>query len=250
MEKTILIAGKDYPDGRDLASAVVLRGDTAVITTNPVSAELITDDSSVPVVWNRTSVLSARSLVLSCLNQKGRLDEAVLVFDEEYYAPKYGNPGATENTRALDELILGYQYLTSELLLRFDQRKLAGLDSKPGKIVFLYRSNFSEADAIHNPALRSSAKTLSKALVSAAGAAFKAFAQNIAASGAETNDFIPVLVECNSDNETAKTDGSLMSWLCDYLDQIDQLKKGLSAKQKISWVKAGTKSPGGFNLFK
>jgi len=250
MEKTILIAGKDFPDGRDLASAAILRGNTAIITADPLSAELKTDDGAIPVVWNKASALSARSLVISSMNQKGQLDEAVLIFDEEFFAPKYGNPGAAESNRAFDELILGYQYLTTELLLRFDQRRIAGMDSKPGKIAFVYKSNPSEAQAVAKPELRNSAKTLSKALVSAAGAAFKAFAENMAASVAETNDVIPVLVECDSSNETASRDSSLLSWLCDYMDQIDSLKKELTPKQKVSWVKAGQKSPGGFGLFK
>ncbi len=249
MEKTILIAGKDFPEGRDLASGVVLHGDTAVITSNPAS-DLKSEDGSIPVAWNRTSALSARSLVISTLNQKGSLDEAILVFDEESYAPKYGNPGASESSRAFDELVLGYQYLTSELLLRFNQRKNAGLSQKTAKLVFVYKSNVSDAQAVINPNLKAGTKTLSKSLVAAGGAAFRAFAENIAASVAETDDVIPVLIECDGNNETAKRDSTLMSWLCGYLDQIDELKKPLTAKQKVTWVKAGAKTPGGFGLFK
>jgi hypothetical protein len=250
MDKTILIAGKDFPDGKDLASSAILHGDAAVITASPLTPELNTEDGSVPVIWNRASALSARSLVLSSLNQNGHLDEAVLIFDEQYFAPKYGSAGAAESNRAFDELILGYHYLTAELLLRFGQRKLAGLESKPGKIAFIYKSNLRDVDAVKKPDLRASNSNFSKALVAAAGDAFKAFAENFAASVSATDDVIPVLVECDSENETAKRDGSLMTWLCDYMDQIDILKKDLTPKQKVSWIKAGTKSPGGFALFK
>ncbi len=250
MDKTILIAGKDFPDGKDLASAAILHGETTIITAKATAQDLTSEDGAVPVIWNKSSALSSRSLVISALNQNGHLDEAVLIFDEEYFAPKYGNAGAAESNKVFDELILGYQYLTAELLLRFDQRKIAGLESKPGKIAFVYKSNASEADAVKNPNLRTGNKVLSKSLVAAAGAAFKSFAENFAASVSHTQEIIPVLVECDENNETAKRDGSLITWLCDYMDQIDILKKDLTPKQKVSWIKAGTKSPGGFALFK
>lgn len=249
MEKTILIAGKDFPDGRDLSSSAILHGDTVVIAYGG-ETEQKSEDDAVPVRWNRGSALSARSLVISALNQTGHLDEAVLIFDESYYAPKFGNPGPAESNRAYDELILGYQFLTAELLLRFEQRKLSGLNKTPEKLIFVYKKNPSECDAVKNPSVRALTSSLSKSLVASAGAFFKAFAENTAASLAQTEDVIPVLVECAEDDELSKKDGTLMSWLCDYTAQIDELKKDLSAKQKVSWIKAGAKSPGGFALFK
>lgn len=250
MEKTILIAGKDFPDGREFSAGAVLHGYECVITASPLAENLKSDDGSQIVLWNRASALSSRSLVLAAMNKTGSLDEAVLIFDEKYYAPSYGNPGAAESNKAFDELILGYHYLTSELLLRFSQRKLSGLGSKPGKIIFLYKSNPSEAQAILNPSIKNTTSVLSKSLVAAAGSAFRAFAENVATSMAETDDVTPVLIECDSLNETAKNDNVLMSWLCSYLEQIDSLKKELTPKQKVSWIKAGAKSPGGFTLFK
>ncbi|HAC31502.1 MAG TPA: hypothetical protein DCF70_02620 [Treponema sp.] len=250
MEKMILIAGKDYPDGRELSSAAELHGYDCLITTNSRAQNVQTDDGSKVAVWNRSSPLSCRSLVLSAMNITGRIDEAVLVFDEPYYAPSFGTPNAQETNRAFDELILGYQYLTSELLLRFSQKKLAGLESNPGKLVFLYKSNVTDAQTILNPSSKNASNTPSKSLVAAAGAAFKAFAENMAATLALSDDVIPVLVEADPNNETARKDSALMGWLCTYLAQIDSLKKDLSPKQKVSWVKAGAKSPGGFSLFK
>lgn len=249
MNKTILIAGKDFPDGRDLASTAVLHGEHAVITAAPSDQKQVPEDGSVSVVWNRASALSARSLAISSLNQNGHLDEAVLVFDEEYFAPRYGNPGPAESNRAFDELILGYQYLAAELLLRFNQRKLAGLDTASGKIAFVYRSTPSEADAVRNPNLRISGKVFSKSLVAAAGAAFKAFAENFAASVAETDDVVPVLVDCGKSTGAAQSDSELMSWLCGYLDQIENMKKPLTAKHKVTWIKPGSK-PGSIGFFK
>ena len=250
MNKTILIAGKEVPAGKDLASSAVLHGRTVFITAESDATDTGLADGSNPVAWNKGSALSSRSLLISASNKNGHLDEAVLIFDEEYFAPKFGVPGPAESTRACDELILGYQYLTAELLLRFNQRKIAGLEKTPGKIVFVYKPNVNEADAVKNPNLRLENRILSKTLVASASVAFKVFAENFAASVCEADDVIPILVECDSSNELSKNDSAFMAWLCEYLSKIDDLKKELSAKQKVSWIKAGAKVPGGFGIFK
>ena len=81
MEKMILIAGKDYPDGSDFSSTAVLKGDLVVITTNADSKDLSTEDGSVLFPWNRASALSSRSLVLNCVNKTGKIDEAYDMYD-------------------------------------------------------------------------------------------------------------------------------------------------------------------------
>ena len=248
MNRTILIAGKDFPDGKGLASAAVLHGRTTVITASPEADEKTSQDGAVPVVWNRGSALSSRSLVISAMNQDGNFDEAVFVFDEEFFASKYGSLGPAESNRVCDELILSYQYLAGEVLNRFTQKKTDDSERKAGKIAFVYKSNVNQAEIIKNPNLSAQAKCVSKVLVAAAGAAFKAFAENFAAAVSDSPEVIPVLAECDGLNETAKKDSSLMGWLCEYLDQLDTMKKSLTAKQKISWVKAGAKGAAGFNL--
>lgn len=85
-------------------------------------------------------------------------------------------------------------------------------------------------------------------MIAAAGGAFKAYAENIAAILAENGGVTPVLVQCEPSNELSKRDSSLSLWLCEYLDAIDNLKKPLSPKQKVSWVKAGAKNPSGFGI--
>lgn len=247
MEKTILIGGKDVPDGSDFASGAALHGRKVFITSRDSGSVL--DSGASAVAWNHSSSISARSVVLSCMNSASRLDEAVLVFDEVFYAPKYGEPGATESNHVFDELILGYQFLAAEIVSRFSQRRYSSDSSAPGKLVFLYKSNISQAQAVLNPNLHTG-QPLSKTLVAASAAAFRAFAENFAASLVESEDCVPVLIECDSSNETARKDSVLSGWLCDYLDSLDGLKKPLTAKQKVSWIKAGAKSPGGFSLFR
>ena len=246
MEKMILIAGKDYPDGSDFSSTAVLKGDLAVITANADSKDLSTEDGSVLYPWNRASALSSRSLVLNCVNKTGKIDEAYIIFDEEFYASKYSGIKSSEIAKCVDELILGYQYLVSELISRFSEQKASGFS----KIIFIYKENIAEANVILNSNNKINKNSVSNVLVSAAGSAFKSFAQNIVAKIVNEENILPILIDCENDNVIYRKDSELASWLYSFVAQIETQKKPLTAKQKVSWIKAGVKSSGGFGLFK
>lgn len=249
MDKTILIAGKNIPDGSDFASSLSVKGRTVITTTSPEqNAETITENGYTAVPWNRASALSARSLILSCMNVSNHLDEVVLYFDEAQCAVDFNHATATETARIIDELIVGYQYLVSEAVARFEQKKLRNEPISMGKLIFIYKVNPSQSDAAVNPTLRASA-TLSSPHIAASAAAFKAFAENTAALHAESDTVYPLLVICDASMEVSHRDNTLASWLADYINSIDELKKRPAAKQLVSWVKAGTKKAGGFLPF-
>lgn len=243
MKKTILFAGKELPDGNDLVSGASFQGRKVIATiSSPDEGEQPKNGSdSTRVFWNRGSSLSARALVLKCENEGG-IDEAVLVFDESSFAVRFGD--SSENSRILEELIGSYQYLTQELIARHTRN-----ESKPAKIVFLHKTNYSLSDGIVSNSVRISGVALSPPLVASASGAFRSFAESTAASLAEKSTIIPLLVSCEPSNDLSKRDSPLSMWLCGYLDSIDSLKKPLSPKQKVSWIKAGAKNPGGFGLF-
>ncbi|MBQ0052218.1 MAG: hypothetical protein KBT11_09195 [Treponema sp.] len=248
MEKTILFAGKELPDGNDLASGASFQGRKVIATCSARNSE---DDNPNPmklpngirpVVWNRGSVLSSRSLVLNCENEGG-VDEAVLVFDEALYAEKFGS--AYENARILEELIGCYQYLAQEIISRFARN-----EGKKSKVVFLYKSNPTISESVVSNSLKISGAQLSYSLIAAAGGAFRSFAENMAAELVSSQNITPLLVNCDYSNDLAGRDNSLAVWLCDYMDAVDALKKPLTPKQKLSWIKAGDKKPSnGFGLF-
>lgn len=246
MGKMILFAGKGLPAGNDMASGAAFQG-RKVIATSLLASE--DDENSAPqeksggvtgVSWNRSSPLSCRSLALRCENEGG-LDEAVLVFDEFYFATSYR--GVTNNAQVLEELVLSYQYLVQELIARFQRES-----GRPRKLVFLYKSNFSLADGVNSSSVRALGIELSNPIIACAAGAFRAFAENMAASLSESKNITPILVSCESANDLSKRDSSLSVWLCEYLDSIDNLKKPLSPKQKVAWVKAGAKSPAGLGI--
>lgn len=257
MGKLILFAGKELPAGNDMASGASFQG-RQVLATSLIATE---EDGPSPdenssqnanplglggksggvqgLAWRRSSAISSRSLALKCENEGG-LDEAVLIFDEFYFTTKYRD---LNNAQILEELIGSYQYLAQELISRFRRQP-----EKARKIVFIYKSNYSLCDGVNSSSVRSSGVELSNPMIAAAGGAFKAFAENVAATLAEGGGITPVLVNCDPANELSKRDSSLSVWLCEYLDAIDNLKKPLSPKQKVSWIKAGAKNPSGFGI--
>ncbi|MDE7140763.1 MAG: hypothetical protein K2O09_08445 [Treponemataceae bacterium] len=247
MDRIMLLAGKDVPAGSEFAAAVSQKERVPVITAPSDYAVQQPESDYSAIPWNRSSALSARALLLHCLNMPQRLDEAVLIFDEPHIAAEYNHSNLTDNARIIDELIIGYHYVTQEILTRFEQKKTRDESNAAAKIVFLYKANSSQADAVANSAVR--AGTISSPHVSAAAAAFKAFAENTAALHAENPNIYPVLVSCDVHTEVAHKDTTLASWLCDYLDSIDELKKRPAPKQLVSWIKAGAKKAGGFGLF-
>ena len=239
MEKTILIAGKDLPYGGDFADGMALAGYNVVVTGNPESdGAAVTAGDIVIASWNRPSSVSARSLVLQAENAFTVIDETVLYFDAAVYAQQFTALSPEECTRAIDTMISGYHYLTMEILSRIEQRK------ESGKLIYIVRHHPSMADVIRSSAIRSSTASAAGPFVSSAEAAFTAFAENIAAYAGDKQNVSVVLVSCDVQNDAAEKDGSLASWLADYLAALDGAKSRRSAKQSLSWIKAGSKAPG------
>lgn len=252
MSKTILIAGKDLPDGSDFVDGAEVKmrqiAVTAIKGSQPANSPNIT-----AFEWQRTSPIRARALILDAETTFKKIDEAVLYFDEGYYATKFNQLTPQECSQSCDELILGYQYLALEILSRFEKKysMSAGLEEKapPPKLVFLIKNSLSECEAAKNTALRSNVSIASGPLVSAAATAFQAFAENIAALYAAREYVSIILARGDYNNEAARLDRTYGEWICSYLDEVDKLKSKPSLKQSVNWVKAGAKGPG-FSLFR
>lgn len=255
MEKTILIAGKEIPDGIDLADGALMTGRNVVATVSDKSqTKQAADGETVTALWNKTSPVSARTLVLECENYFKRLDEAVLIFDEAYFAQKFEGMSLENCSQVVDEMILSYQYLTLEILSRFEKRfqyeYVNDENTKPAKLVFAVKTIPTEADVVKNPAMRNTSSAVAGPFISAALNAFAAFAENIAAMFGGRDYVSVILVKGDAQVELCKSDRSFASWLCSYMDEVDGLKHKLNAKQCTSWVKVGTKSPSSFAFFK
>lgn len=237
MSKNVLIAGKEFPDGKDFAEKCIMKDRTAVLTCTEKETET-TDGADLKIVqWNKSSPLSTRSLVLNCENFKGPIDEAILYFDEPLVASKFENAGTQNCAQIIDDYISGYEFLTYELIAR-----------NVKKIVFIYKTNFSLAETITSSQARSS--RVSSPIISACGAAFNSFAESIAADLSVAKKAVPILVRGNFQNETMARDTELSGWLFEYLDEVDRMKNPPSPKQAISWIKPGAKAGGLLSFIK
>ncbi len=253
MTKTILIAGKNLPDGADFIEGAQVKMRNVAAAASKGAKPAASPNTSA-FEWTRTSPISARSLVLDAETEFGKIDEAVLYFDESYYAGKFNLLTPQECSESIDEMILGYQYLALEILSRFEKKysMASGLEEEKAaapKLAFLIKSCSSECDVNKNGSLRASTPMAAGPFVAAASAAFMAFAENIAAiyGGRE---YVTVLLAHGDQNiEAAKRDRSLSEWICSYMDEVDKLKAKLSLKQSLNWIKAGAKGPG-FSLFR
>lgn len=249
----MLIIGKEFPEGSDFAGGVKSVGRKIAITTK-TEIKSSAEDNVLPVMWNKTSPISARAVLLTSETSLEGLDEVVLYFDETSFASAFEASTMEDCERSIDEMILGYQYMAFETLKRFEKKYTFNSNTtgdsseseepKPSKLVFVIRNNSSEYDLVHNSAVRNTVSTLSCALVAAASAAFTAFAENIAATFGSKEYVNIVLVKADGAAENYKKDSVLSSWLCSYLDDMDKLKKKPTVKQSSVWVKAGSKSSG------
>lgn len=245
MSKSILIAGKYLPEATNFADGAEIKMRNVAITDPKISKDNVPASNIKTLPWSRPSPVAARSLILECEQIFGNLDEVVLYFDESYFATKFHLLTMQNCSQTLDDALLGYQYLTLELLSRFE--KTSEMNASLGKpqivpkLVFLIKNSVNEFDIKKNPALRTELPAPSNAFVAAAAAAFVAFAENIAAVYNSKEYVEIILANADFENDAAKTDNALGQWLCDYLDELDAKKKRASLKQELSWVKAGSK---------
>ncbi len=261
MEKTILVAGKDSPAGSVFAEGLTFSGRNVVVTGDEVEVneENIKDEDAQTeriqraagfstVEWTRASAVSARTIVLQTENLFSSMDEAVLFFDEEYFASLAQKMDAGEIGRSCDEMITGYQYLTMEILSRFEKKNSG--DEKPGKLIFLLKEGPCVSDVVRSPSLRNGSASIASPLVASAAGAFTSFAENIVALYGDTSYANIILVRGDLTSDTASSDDQLAKWLSSYLDEVDGLKSKLSAKKSLNWIKPGAKAGGGFSFFK
>lgn len=217
MEKVIIVAGKASDATQDFC------GGLGVSNRNVVTHGKEDDSASVVCVdWNRASALGARTFVLKAENRFRNIDEAVLIFDEEYFASRYGAITTQTIPQAADEMLLGYHYLCQEILSRYEKKSQA----QAGQLVFLLKMR----------------KERPNNLCAVYVAAFEQFAQ-VVATMYRDKPFVNVfMIKAESSNDLYNNETELAKWLCSYLDS------GNYSKQSSQWIKAGAKIGGGWKL--
>lgn len=249
MNKTMLIAGKKFPDCSSFADGVVLANRNVMMAADMGKIKEISSEMEKYFDWNENSSLSARSFILQGENSFGQIDEAVLYFDAVLYSVFFKDFTLENCTRTADVLIKGFLYISYEILTRFRDTFQRSTVKKPGKLVFLLRPCPTKYETVRT-GLKTSGIPVSDLLTAAAAAAFSSFAENFAATYTEEDFIRIILARCDNESEIYRKDTELAAWLCSYLDSLDcEKSESVSKKQSLAWVRSGTKGPAGFNLF-
>lgn len=249
MGKNIFIAGKELPGVAGFAEGFVLKENNVVLALSAEPEDSgMSADSGVSGVkkieWRRGSGVAARSAVIQAESEIGFIDDFILYYDSAFYSSVFDEFSTEYCAKACDSLVSSFQFLALEIMARVKQHK------SRSRIVFALKAQPSVKDVILSPNLKSLVQNPSNAFVAAGEAAFATFAENVAAVSAEDENLSVLLVAGDDQNEVMRNDSSFSSWLNGYISACDELKNKPSAKNSASWVKAGSKNPGGFSLFK
>lgn len=217
MEKTVLIAGKDFSDAKSFIDGFK-DGGRGVVASGMEN-----------ILWNKSSPISARTFVMQGANETDGELEAVLYFDESFVGSKFINTDIQTCTQVFYEYLLSFQYLTIELLRHFE--------SNTGKIAFIY-SPYPKSVVKMNP------------LVKTAGTAFLTFAEGMGEKIVLNENIKSVYVKVDKDDSQYESDTALSLWLTQYFDELAESKKKPDAKHPVSWIKPGSKPSSGFRLFR
>ncbi|MBO5236680.1 MAG: hypothetical protein J6B32_06190 [Spirochaetaceae bacterium] len=243
MEKTVLFAGKEYPAGSAFASAAINHNRSTVITVpfaTEKTEEIIDSPDITTVVWNKSSSVSARSVVLQAENVYQRLDEAVLVFDTAWFASTYNSLTPELCSRGVDAMISGYLYLSMELVARFTKLK-------HGTLIFMLKGAPGIADSTGSSVFRGDNSGLPAGILpSSAEAMFKALAESTAASCASNEDIRVLLVRGEYDT----SDSLFAGWMFEYIDTLPPGKGKHDIRHAVQWLKMGARQSTGFSLFR
>ena len=110
MEKNILIVGKDLPSCSEFANEFSLKGFNIVIAGNTESSNSLPSNEIKVVKWNKSSAISAKSLIIQTETLNNKIDNAILYFDAQLFSSKFQNLSVDSCAPACDEMILGFQY--------------------------------------------------------------------------------------------------------------------------------------------
>lgn len=228
MGKNIILAGKEYSKNSDIEKIAQTLGLNPFVTTQYFE-ESNTKIISTSTTWNRSSPISAHSVIINAENYFRQIDGAVLFFDSLAYDKIFTHNTIDEFTRATDELILGYTYLTLELLHRFSEHN-------PGKLFFVLQPQETKADSIKNPSKQPMTQQSLGLITSMAQNAFKSFAENVAAENYNPTGCFVYLLETSPET----SEEQILSWIATKMQEDLPVYK--NPKNAVTWQSTETKS--------
>ncbi len=239
---SILIVGKDFPDGLEMAEAFASSG-RSVFGVAKAEADINSFESEniFASTWNKSSAVSAHSLIIKAETKLNHIEEVLFYFDTSFFCSKFEIDKTEEISNAVDVMMNAFFYSTSELLKRIDQRKEKILVS------FLVREYPSKCEMLNSKAPVS---LPAAGIVSAAQQAFISTAETFAANVSERNYLSVLLAKCPLNNDYYKSEKQIAEWLAQSMVSIRAMKNPQSVKQATTWNKVGSKVSTGFSFFK
>jgi len=183
-----------------------------LLTEPAVDSGLALPSTAIP--WNRSSTLSARTVLLDMKNKFSSFDRALLIFDTVTFSEIIPDMEAASAIRCTDEYVRGYLLLVAELVKYFRQQK-------KGLIVFAVRSSALVDAKVSIP-------------VAVAESAFMRLAEETASTFANASGDSGVqalLVKLDPVEDNVNLD-----WLS------LQLTGPLPARTQVRWIKAGSRN--------
>ncbi len=241
MSNTFFI-GKDLPDGLAFAEALADSGRLVFgIAKNTGEAAKFESEKIFATTWNKSSAVSAHSVIIQAETKLETLDEAVFYFDASSFCSQFELDRTEDISNGIDTMISGFIFAANELLKRIDQRK------EKITVAFLIREYPSKYEMI---ASKTAGIVPASTVVSAAQAAFCAMAENFSTNVADRDYLSVLLAKCSFTNEFYKNEDGIADWLAGALNSIKTMKNPQTVKQAGVWNKAGGKVSTGFSLFK
>ncbi len=241
MSNTLFI-GKDLPDGLSFAEALADSGRSVFSTAkSEADASKFESEKIFATTWNKSSAVSAHSVIIRAETKLEALDEVIFYFDASHFCSQFELDRTEDLSNGIDTMISGFLFSTNELLKRIDQCK------EKIYVLFLVKEYPSKYEMISS---KTAGIVPASTIVSAAQAAFCALAESFAANAGERDYLSVVLAKCTFTNELYKNEDAIADWVVSALNTVKTLKNPQTVKQACTWNKVGAKLSTGFALFR
>ena len=237
-----LFLGKDLPDGLGFAEVLADSGRSVFgIAKSEADAAKFDSEKIYATTWNKSSAVSAHSVIIRAETKLETFDEVLFYFDAANFCTQFEIDRTEDISNAVDTMLNGYLFATNELLKRLDQRK------ELVSVVFLVKEYPSKYELISSKA---AGIVPASTIVSAAQAAFCALAESFSTNVADRDYLSVILAKCAYSNELYKNEDAIAEWTISAFNTVKTMKNPQTVKQATTWNKVGSKLSTGFSLFK
>ena len=225
----ILLIGKDIPEAYDFAKGLLGSENSVFAAESDSSTDSDSySDKIYTSSWNKSSAISAHSLLIKAETKLDGIDSIVFYFDADYLSKKFVDNRSDEISTAIDTMISPFIYMSDEVLRRAEQK----------------REKLTAGFVIKNQNEAANTKIVDISL-----AAFSRLAEKFAENVIERDYLRVFLAKSLTATDSFGTEGQLGEWTLSAINSLAESKKQ-TAKQAASWNKAGGKLASSFPFFK